>query len=45
MGKGLAIEDKTLAFLHGIVDIEIPHAKEIFINVQLTQIPKTSSIE
>ena len=39
--QGLPIKYKSLSFLHRIVDIEILHAQNVFINVQLAQVPRS----
>jgi hypothetical protein len=39
--QGLPIKYKSLSFLHRIVDIEILHAQNVFIDVQLAQVPRS----
>lgn len=39
MGESLTVKNETLALFHGIVDVEVLHANEIFVDVQLPQVP------
>jgi len=39
VSQGLPIQDETLAFAHGIVDVEILSRQECFVNIQRSEVP------
>lgn len=39
MSQGLTIQNESLAPLHRIIDVEVLHTQNIFIDVKLTKIP------
>ena len=39
MSKGLSIEHQTFASLHWVIHVEVAHAHDIFVDIELTEIP------
>ena len=39
MGESLAIERKVLPSLHRVVNVEVPHADDVLVDVELTKVP------
>ena len=39
MRQSLPIEDQSFTALHGIIDVEVLHAQNIFIDIELAKVP------
>lgn len=40
MGEGLSVEGKVLPALHRVVNVEVPHADDVLVDVELTKVPE-----